>query len=179
MTSVSTEENAKENTMTLYLKYRDEFKDTISNFYDNIDRRVNENPGKYCATDEYRIFQTADKNIISLCQEIGINLFKIKRDNFDRIKRCKYLNYLINIKGKYNSNPLLFQMYNKFSNDTCNICMIILEKINRDILTKLTVLYNLYKGFNDFISEKNKAATSSENPKKYYDFYIQHSRNVK
>ncbi|KAI4834090.1 uncharacterized protein MKS88_000233 [Plasmodium brasilianum] len=100
-------------------------------------------------------------------------LLKKRREYSDRVKRCNYLNYRINIEEIYNSSSLLYQKYNKFSDDIGNICNNKQGQINSVILEKLTELYNLYEGLRNFTYRKNDARIC-ENPKKCYEFYVEH-----
>ncbi|KAI4838159.1 PIR protein [Plasmodium brasilianum] len=92
-----------ENYIILYRKYKKNINDAISNFYSVNSRSCNVNPGMYCVSEEYNIFRIPGIMYITLCQGIGVYLFKVKKNNSNRPKRCKYLNYRTNTENKYNS----------------------------------------------------------------------------
>ncbi|SBS93676.1 PIR Superfamily Protein, partial [Plasmodium malariae] len=139
MTTDTTEEN---NTLTLYVKYKNEFETAIKDIQNIIGG--GENPGKKCA--QMRKYL----NFITPCQDIGRYLIEIKElYNHDSLKRCKYLNYRINSDEKY-YNSSWFQGYKDFSSQIENICIKEIKNIPEYSLENLKKLYGYYDDFSKF-----------------------------
>ncbi|KAI4841149.1 hypothetical protein MKS88_000384 [Plasmodium brasilianum] len=163
MTSDTTEEN--ENTVALYVKYKSEFENVI---LDTQNIGGGENPGMTCG----RMFKTYS-DFTTPCQEVGRYLIEIKEKyKSDSLKRCKYVNYLINSDERYNNNSNWFQGYREFSSKTENICINEIKIIHQDVLNKLKQLYSYYENFNEYKGkESDSDGRICNNIKKCYTFY--------
>ncbi|SBS96289.1 PIR Superfamily Protein, partial [Plasmodium malariae] len=157
-----------DNCVELFLRYKKDFDKTIQDFYD---KTTELNSGKTCA----KMFRSVS-NFTEACQEIGVYLMKIKQDYFpERIRRCKYLNYWINNKEKYNKQSSWFDEYNKFSSELGNICEQKFEEIKRDILNNLNKLYSYYDAFHKYDGTNGISNGGYCNQiQDCYNFYIDH-----
>ncbi|SBT01207.1 PIR Superfamily Protein [Plasmodium malariae] len=164
MTSVSSGEN--ENSVTLYLKYKQEFNSVLSDIR-NAHRQGGENPGRKCN-------KIAQGDFIEPCQQIGRYLIEIKElYKSDHLGRCNYLNYRINSDVNYSKNPGWFEKYNIFSSQLDNICENYIKKIEPDILNKLKELYSLYEDFNSFkVQNYQIKGGSCDKIKDCHKFYV-------
>ncbi|SBS92278.1 PIR Superfamily Protein, partial [Plasmodium malariae] len=141
-----TEEN---NTVTLYVKYKNEFETAIKDIQNIIGG--GENPGRRCG----RMFEQYS-DFTEPCQDVGRYLIEIKEKyKSDSLKRCKYLNYRINSDASYNKNPEWFQRYRDFSSETENICTDEIKTIPKESLDKLKKLYSYYDNFSTFNGNEN------------------------
>ncbi|SBT85609.1 PIR protein [Plasmodium malariae] len=138
-----------ETSVTLFLKYKKVFEDVISDILNNKRGGIGENPGRKCAKmNNYPDFTTP-------CQQVGRYLIEIKENyKHDSLKRCKYLNYLINADNRYN-NSSWFQGYRDFSSQTENICTDEIKTIPKESLDKLKKLYGYYDNFSIFNGKDN------------------------
>ncbi|SBS98116.1 PIR Superfamily Protein, partial [Plasmodium malariae] len=156
-----------ENSVTLFLKYKEEFEDVISDILNNKRGGNGENPGKKCAKmKNYPDFTTP-------CQQVGRYLIEIKENyKHDSLKRCKYLNYRINSDENYKKNLIWFEGYKDFSSQTENICTEQIKIIQEDVLIKLKELYSYYKCFNEYKGkESDSDGTICNNIKNLYNIY--------
>ncbi|KAI4841365.1 hypothetical protein MKS88_000606 [Plasmodium brasilianum] len=169
MTPGTTEE--KENTVTLFLQYKNEFERTLSDTQNS--KGSGGNPGRYCIRKNFNIITETDETFISPCQDIGRYLIEIKQShNSYSPKRCKYLNYRLNSDEKYNKKPEWFQGYNKFSSLLGNICENYIKNIEPDILYKLKGLYRYYENFNEYKGkDKDTSGKICNDIKNLYSFY--------
>ncbi|SBS99971.1 PIR Superfamily Protein [Plasmodium malariae] len=156
----------QENTVTLYIKYKSEFETAIIDTQNTIGG--GENPGRKCA----KIDQNYT-NFTTPCQEVGRYLIEINHKyKSDSLKRCKYVNYLINSDERYN-NSIWFQGYKDFSSQTENICIKEIKIIEQDVLIKLKELYSYYDDFRKFNGlDKDTSGNICNNIKKLYSFYM-------
>ncbi|SBT85603.1 PIR protein [Plasmodium malariae] len=165
MASGVTVEN--DNCVELFLRYKDDFDKTIQDFND---RTTELNPGSKCAT-----ILKHDNDFTEPCQEIGAYLMKIQKDYFsERIRRCKYLNYWINNKEKYNKLSSWFNGYNEFSSKLGHICEQYIKQIDKTTLTKFNELYDLYEKFNNFIKNVATQSVNCQSAQGCYDLYIRY-----
>ncbi|KAI4839071.1 PIR protein [Plasmodium brasilianum] len=131
-----------EDSVSLYLKYKQEFYETAIGDTQNS-KGFGGNPGQKCAA-------IASDDSITPCQEIGRYLIEIKqKHNSNSPQRCKYLKYKINSDNRYNKSGL-FQIYEKFSSKIGNVCKEEIKNIPKDSLEKLEKLYSYYDNFNKF-----------------------------
>ncbi|KAI4840531.1 hypothetical protein MKS88_001260 [Plasmodium brasilianum] len=172
MTPGTAEEN--ENTVTLFLQYKNEFERTLSDTHNS--KGSGGNPGKYCQSRNFNIITETDKTFISPCQSIGRYLIEIKQsyNSYDP-KRCKYLNYRLNSDETYTQKPNWFEQYIVLSSKIDNICKNEIKKINTEILKNLQTLYSYYKDFENYdgtngISNGGYCSKIQE----CYSFYIEH-----
>ncbi|SCN45388.1 PIR protein [Plasmodium malariae] len=158
-----------ENSVTLFLKYKQEFEDVILDIYNNKSGVKGENPGKKCAAQLNHY-----PNFTNPCQDVGRYLIEIKEHyKDDSLKRCKYLNYKINSDNNYNEKPEWFQGYNEFSSLLGNICVQKFTVIQPDILKKLKDLYINYDDFEKFNGQdKDTSGNICNNIRNLYSFYM-------
>ncbi|KAI4836217.1 hypothetical protein MKS88_004005 [Plasmodium brasilianum] len=163
MTSDTTEEN---NTVALYVKYKSEFETAIQDIQNK--KRDGENSGRKCGQMFKKYFDFTEP-----CQDVGRYLIEIKElYNHDSLKRCKYLNYKINLDEKYNKNPEWFQRYNEFSSQLGNICREEIKIIQQGVLDKLKKLYSYYDDFKKFNGKDNDSDGHICNSvRECYNFY--------
>ncbi|SBS96094.1 PIR Superfamily Protein [Plasmodium malariae] len=166
MASGVTVEN--DNSVELFIRYKEDFDKAIEDFNG---RTTELNPGSKCAT----VFMNVS-NFTEACQEIGVYLMKIQKNYFsERIRRCKYLNYWINIEEKYNKSSSWFDEYNKFSSELNNVCEQKFEKIRHDILNNLKKLYSYYDAFHKYDGTNGISNGGYCNQiQDCYNFYIDH-----
>ncbi|SBT85434.1 PIR protein [Plasmodium malariae] len=131
-----------ENTVSLYLKYEKEFKDTAIEDTQNT-KGSGEKPGRICMS-------IAKDDFVTPCQVIGRYIIEInEKYKSDSFKRCKYLNYKINSDDKY-KNPDWIQKYKEISSKIGNICIDDIKTIPNESSEKLKKLYSHYDNFDKF-----------------------------
>ncbi|SBS92849.1 PIR Superfamily Protein, partial [Plasmodium malariae] len=157
-----------DNSVELFIRYKEDFDKAIEDFNG---RTTELNPGSKCAT----VFGNVP-GFTDACQEIGVYLMKMKQDYFpERIRRCKYLNYWINNKEKYNKQSSWFDEYNKFSSELGYICEQKFEEIKHDILSNLNKLYSYYDAFHKYDGTNGTSNEGYCNKiQESYNFYIKH-----
>ncbi|SBT85517.1 PIR protein [Plasmodium malariae] len=139
-----------ETSVTLFLKYKKEFETVILDIPNTKRGGKGENPGRKCGK-----IQRKYHDFTTPCQEVGRYLIEIKElYKHDSLKRCKYLNYLINSDEKYN-NSSWFQGYKDFSSQTENICTDEIKTIPKESLDKLKKIYGYYDNFSTFNGKDN------------------------
>ncbi|SBT85632.1 PIR protein [Plasmodium malariae] len=156
-----------DNSVELFLRYKEDFDNAIKDFYDQTTEL---NPGRKCAT----VFGNVP-NFTTACQEIGVFLMKIQNKSYsERIRCCKYLNYKINSEEKYKLSSW-FDEYNKFSSELGHICEQKLEVIKPDILNNLKKLYSYYDAFHKYDGTNGISNGDYCNKiQECYNFYIEH-----
>ncbi|SBS94556.1 PIR Superfamily Protein [Plasmodium malariae] len=155
-----------ETSVTLFLKYKKEFETVILDIHNRNRGENGENPGRKCAKmKNYPDFTTP-------CQQVGRYLIEIKENyKHDSLKRCKYLNYLINSDNRYN-NSSWFQGYRDFSSQTENICTDEIKTIPKESLDKLKKLYGYYDNFSIFNGKDNDSdGNICKSVKECYNIY--------
>ncbi|SBT86383.1 PIR protein [Plasmodium malariae] len=172
MTPGTTEE--KENTVTLFLQYKKEFEQTLSDTQNS--KGSGGNPGRYCSPENFNFITDTDQTFISPCQDIGRYLIEIKQyyNSYDP-KRCKYLNYRINSDEKYTKKPTWLEQYIVLSSKINNICKDEIKTINSDILKNLKQLYSYYDAFHKYDGTNGISNGGYCNKiQECYNFYTEH-----
>ncbi|SBS99878.1 PIR Superfamily Protein [Plasmodium malariae] len=157
-----------DNSVTLFLKYKNEFETVIQDIYNTNWGVKGENPGRKCAQIDHNY-----PNFTTPCQNVGRYLIEIKEHyKDDSLKRCKYLNYRINSDHNYNKDPKWFQGYREFSSKLDNTCDQKFEEIQSNILSKLKQLYSYYENFSKYKGkDKDTSGNICNGIKDLYSFY--------